>query len=157
MIVYLILGVAFQRVYTPPLHVYVYTCSGGGYCIQTVYTGIIPLCSTLSRKISEIGMSNMKLTLLTLYTMSCNIRAQPAELPWYLSCRVSWVERQLIFLRKSDCLGCAVLLYLSTLPKKNELLRVGIEPTTNTLLVFLFLPSFISLTCMYIVELLLLN
>ena len=63
--------------------------------------------------------------------MRCEIWAQPAELPWHIymymymymsagralypECRVSWVRipSEVIFhYKKSDCLGCAVLLSL---------------------------------------------
>ena len=79
-------------------------------------------------------------------TLRCEIWAQPAELPWWLGrsvveysvCSVEccWFEshpRQLFFLKKSDCLGCAVLLCLAV---------------CLTLLVFL--PSFLNVYMQYV-------
>ena len=74
------------------------------------------------RKKQARSNKNMYMLMVSLFircTMRCEIWAQPAELQlversvWSIECRgFESHPRQLIFSRKSDCLGCAVLLCL---------------------------------------------
>ena len=105
--------------------------------------------------------------------MHIDVRFGPSQLklPWYmylsgralcLECRVSWVrvppEAAHCFLRKSDCLGCAVLLCLvvclllssfSHLSLKH-VLYMFIHVYVHTCIYIFFAIRIIKCTCIYI-------